>query len=146
MSCEQRNADFCKAQTDVQMAYIEAEREVNKLKAENERLRSCLSDAAENKRLVMGEYKQLRKENERLRQELAIRDKSEQEKVIDYLSEQSVDWEDRYRALASENVKLREMITDAYEALCADKAGMFHKLILASMEDDMRKLGIEVQS
>ena len=28
MSWEQRNHDFCNAQTDAQMAYIEAEREV----------------------------------------------------------------------------------------------------------------------
>ena len=81
-----------------------------RLKAENERLRSCLSDAAENRRLVMGEYKQLREENERLRQELAIRKESEQEKVIDYLSEQSVDWEYRYRALVSENAKLEKRL------------------------------------
>ena len=40
---------------------------VNRLRAENERLRSCLSDDAENERLIMGEYKQLREENERLR-------------------------------------------------------------------------------
>ena len=40
MSLEQRNADFCNAQTDAQMAYIEAEREVNKLKAENAKLRA----------------------------------------------------------------------------------------------------------
>ena len=39
MSWEQRNADFCKAQTDAQMAYIEAEREVDRLKAENAKLR-----------------------------------------------------------------------------------------------------------
>lgn len=42
-----------------------------------------------------------------------------------------------------ENAKLRELIADVHEALRADKAGMFHKLILASMEDDMQKLGIE---
>lgn len=43
-----------------------------------------------------------------------------------------------------ENAKLRELIADVHEALCADKTGMFHMLTLASMEDDMRKLGIEV--
>ena len=42
------------------------------------------------------------------------------------------------------NAKLRELLADVLDALCADKAGMFHKLILASTEDDMRELGIEV--
>lgn len=39
MSWEQRNEYFCKAQTDMQMIYIEAEREVKQLKAENAKLR-----------------------------------------------------------------------------------------------------------
>ena len=43
-----------------------------------------------------------------------------------------------------ENAKLRELVRDVHEALRADKAGMFHKLTLASVEDDMRELGIEV--
>lgn len=38
MGWEQRNADFCKAQTDAQMAYIEAEREVDQLQDENDKL------------------------------------------------------------------------------------------------------------
>ena len=44
MGWEQRNADFCKAQTDAQMAYIEAEREVDQLQAENARLRELCAD------------------------------------------------------------------------------------------------------
>lgn len=47
-------------------------------------------------------------------------------------------------AMEAENARLRGLITDVHEALCADKAGMFHRLTLASMEDDMRELGIEV--
>jgi len=39
VSWEQRNADFCKAQTDAQMAYIEAEREADRLEKENAKLR-----------------------------------------------------------------------------------------------------------
>ena len=39
---EQRNADFCNAQTNAQMAYIEAEREVDRLQAENAKLREEL--------------------------------------------------------------------------------------------------------
>ena len=46
-----------------------------------------------------------------LRQELAIREASEQEKVIDYLGKECVDWEDKYRALAKENAKLRELVS-----------------------------------
>lgn len=45
MSWEQRNADFCNAQTDAQMAYIEAEREVDRLQTENEKLRELVRDA-----------------------------------------------------------------------------------------------------
>ena len=48
--------------------------------------------------------------------------------------------------IEAENAKLRELIADVHDALRADKAGMFHKLILASMEDDMRELGIEVEA
>lgn len=46
--------------------------------------------------------------------------------------------------LRDENAKLRELIADVRDALRADKTGMFHKLILASMEDDMRELRVEV--
>ena len=61
-------------------------------------------------RWYTAKIRELEEENERLRQELAIREESEQEKVIDYLSEQSVDWEDRYRALVSENAKLEKRL------------------------------------
>ncbi|MEE1210294.1 MAG: hypothetical protein U0K60_09680 [Parafannyhessea umbonata] len=44
MSWEQRNADFCNAQTDAQMAYIEAEREVDRLQTENAKLRELVED------------------------------------------------------------------------------------------------------
>jgi len=46
-------------------------------------------------------------------------------------------------AVDEENAKLRETIADIHEALCADRIGMFHNLIVSSMEDDMRELGIE---
>ena len=47
MSWEQRNADFCNAQTDAQMAYIEAEREVDRLQTENAKLRELVQDMCE---------------------------------------------------------------------------------------------------
>lgn len=53
---------------------------------------------------------ELCQENERLRQELAIRESSEQEKVIDYLGKECVDWEDKYLALAGDNAKLRKLV------------------------------------
>ena len=46
----------------------------------------------------------------------------------------------------ADNAKLRELVADVHEALRSDKAGMFHELILASMEDDMRELGVEVDA
>lgn len=48
-------------------------------------------------------------DNERLRQELAICEESEQEKCIEYLRQENIDWEDRYRELAKENAKLHEL-------------------------------------
>lgn len=39
---EQRNADFCKTQTDAGFAYIKAERRVKALEAENAKLREDL--------------------------------------------------------------------------------------------------------
>lgn len=53
---------------------------------------------------------ELCQENEALRLELAIREKSEQEKVIDYLGKECVDWEDKYLALAGDNAKLRKLV------------------------------------
>ena len=52
-----------------------------------------------------------------LRQELAIREASEQEKVIEYLRQENVDWEDKYRALAKENEKLRWLCGELSEFL-----------------------------
>ena len=39
---EQRNADFCKAQTDAQLAYIEAERRAAELEEQNAKLRELV--------------------------------------------------------------------------------------------------------
>ena len=44
MSWEQRNHDFSTAQVDAQAAYIEAEREVKRLEAENAELRELVRD------------------------------------------------------------------------------------------------------
>ena len=44
MSWEQRNADFCKAQTDAQLTYIEAERRAAELEDENAKLRELVAD------------------------------------------------------------------------------------------------------
>ena len=44
MSQSQRAKDFCKGQTDAQFAYIEAERETDQLKDENDRLRKLVWD------------------------------------------------------------------------------------------------------
>lgn len=50
-----------------------------------------------------------------------------------------------YDSVKANNDRLRELITGVHEALCADRVGIFHRLILAGMEDDMRELGIEVE-
>lgn len=56
------------------------------------------------------------------------------------------DTDDKNIRLKAENAKLRELITNVHEALCLDKAGMFHEPIIKSLERDMRELGIEVES
>lgn len=50
----------------------------------------------------------------------------------------------KYVQKESENAKLRKLIIDVHEALKADRVGIFHKQILANMENDMHELGIEV--
>ena len=50
------------------IANLKAEREVKQLKDENERLRSCLSDSAENSKQIMHEAHVQAEENEKLRE------------------------------------------------------------------------------
>ena len=89
----------------------------------------------------------LEAENERLRQDVAICSESEQEKCIDYLHKENIDWEDRYRELAKENANLRKLVLQDYdfvkylnecEAYPSSKDISFH-------EHQMRELGIEVE-
>lgn len=87
-----------------------------------------------------------RAEADRLREELADAPKCEVcEAMLDCDECLRADSSQKERRqLEAENAKLRELVADVHEALCSDKAGMFHELILASMEDDMRELGVEV--
>lgn len=50
------------------------------------------------------------------------------------------------KELQAENAKLRGLIADVHEALCLDKTTLFREAIIKSLGDDMRKLGIEVES
>lgn len=59
------------------------------------------------------------------------------------LQEQGKRLFDKTLELETENAELRELVDDVHAALRADKTGMFHKLILASMEDDMRELEVD---
>lgn len=68
MGWEQRNADFCKAQTDAQMAYIEAEREVDQLQAENAKLREQLEYDRQTSRSRLESIDRLKTENAKLRE------------------------------------------------------------------------------
>lgn len=76
-------------------------------------------------------------DNERLRQELAICEESEQEKSIEYLRQENIDWEDRYRTLANENAKLRELVRE----LLTDPDAWDYDFFTWRIE----KLGIEVK-
>ena len=68
-----RSRQFAEAQTDAMTVYCDAERDLKELQAENAklldenaRLRSCLSDDADNARQIMGENAKLREQGERL--------------------------------------------------------------------------------
>lgn len=61
-------------------------------------------------------------DNERLRQELAICEESEQEKCIECLRQENIDWEDRYRTLANESAKLRELVEHLQPTDCEGNA------------------------
>lgn len=122
MSWEQRNADFCNAQTDAQMAYIEAEREVDRLETENAKLREQIHW------LKQGDILHVLTDQEYI-------DQCERE----HLMQVSID------ALDKENAKLRELVRDMWhEGMC--ECGSRGKC--ASCEYDyptrMRELGIEV--
>lgn len=83
---------------------------------------------------------ELKAENARLRQELAIREASEQEKVIDYLGKECVDWEDKYLALAGENAKLREACAELLKMVERHDPEWLH---WPEMHDELRKLGMK---
>ena len=122
MSWEQRNADFCNAQTDAQMAYIEAEREVDRLQTENAKLREQIHW------LKKGDILHVLTDQEYI-------DQCERERLMQV----SID------ALDKENAKLRELVRDMWhEGMC--ECGSRGKC--ASCEYDypprMRELGIEV--
>ena len=121
MSWEQRNADFCNAQTDAQMAYIEAEREVKRLQDENAKLREQIHW------LKKGDILHVLTDQEYI-------DQCERE----HLMQVSID------ALDKENAKLRELMSELYQ--CSRQVGCNHCDYKdgCSMFDRMRDLGIEV--
>lgn len=74
------------------------------------------------------DLQQMNTENAELRQELAIREASEQEKVIEYLRQENVDWEVRYNALRAENTKLRKLlgkVLSSHDKMCAQRGKCF---------------------
>jgi len=109
----------------------------------------------------------LQAENAKLREELAIRKVSEQEKVIECLRQENIDWEDKYRALASKNAKLRELCKDMmafvedddacehcrHDAECVEAADgelvlpyESRCLMLGLFADRMRELSVEADA
>lgn len=95
---------------------------------------------------------ELQAENGSLRAELGVYKGSAQEDVIDYLRQECVDWEDAYRAVVSENAKLRELMT--FYIRCLTKGHVNCDSCLLNGEDDCdhgrrvieraERLGIEV--
>ena len=97
MSWEQRNADFSKGMADAQMAYIEAEREVDRLQTENAKLREQIHW------LKQGDILHVLTDQEYI-------DQCERE----HLMQVSID------ALDKENAKLRELVRGLQ--YCANEA------------------------
>lgn len=116
MSWEQRNADFCKAQTDAQMAYIEAEREVDRLRAENAELQEQVANLTDRSFRMADKMDCLNAENDELRG------------LVREL------WEG-YNDPRCEECHLRDTPTCADCPICAREA---------SVIDRMRELGVEV--
>lgn len=90
----------------------------------------------------------LRIENVKLQKELITRT-SEQEKVIECLRQENIDWENKYCALAAENAKLRKLVEVSLR--CCDnkcdgckflKQGLCH---VSEFEDEARELGVEIK-
>lgn len=141
MSWDQRNEAFSKAQTDAQMAYIEAEREVRSLQAENAKLREEL---AQWERLTAGielpDYpivqfkpKDLERENAKLREEIEAAKHDLQ--VFSMCSVQ----------LDAENARLRKLLQDV--AICASGNYCFdcpHQHDGCDRDERLRAEGIEV--
>jgi len=128
VSWEQRNADFCKAQTDAQMAYIEAEREVDRLQAENTKLRAERDHMWALRDTWQENDAKLREENERLRSVVS-------------------DGADNARELRAENAKLRELCTDMWSYINApvnQRNSLKERLaVYDDLADRMRELGVD---
>ena len=102
----------------------EVEGHIDQLNAENARLRSCLSDDAENAKLIMAENAKLREERRAY------------QATIDSLVDECTDYE-------TENAKLRELVAELW-ALADGYTPDDSELDTA--RDLMRELGIEVPS
>ena len=126
MSWEQRNADFCNAQTDAQMAYIEAEREVDRLQTENAKLREQIHW------LKQGDILHVLTDQEYI-------DQCERE----HLMQVSID------ALDKENAELRELVRNLRRVIPADVVGVVigantdHPTYY-KFDEAFRELGVEV--
>lgn len=114
--------------------------EIERLEAENERLREAAERDADVMEALNLSLEESQAENAKLRDAMYTNAGKHALQHMD---------EDELRIWATQQSEyieeLKELIADVHEALCADKTGMFHRLTLASMEDDMRELGIEVE-
>ena len=134
-SWEQRNADFCNAQTDAQMAYIEAEREVDRLQTENAKLREQMERLVTLLRVDCD----IDASWDGLRRFWSIG-----------LTEDGCLMRDRACKAEAENAKLRELVriagTYCVNGLCGKDDGcpLYLGKPYCALPDRMRELGIEV--
>lgn len=138
--------------TAEEVAHID--RTIADLKDENARLRSCLSDDAENARTIMAENAKLREQIHWLKQGDILHVLTDQEYIDqcerEHLMQVSID------ALDKDNAKLRELVADMWRFIGAackkyprlfDPATQGGQMVLPNaidaFEQRMRELGVE---
>ena len=133
--------------TAEEVAHID--RTIADLKDENARLRSCLSDDAENARMIMAENAKLREQIHWLKQGDILHVLTDQEYIDqserERLMQVSID------ALDKENAKLRELVLDVVLLASCDGVSVTKMQLHVkggdwrTIADRMRELGIEVE-
>lgn len=136
--------------TAEEVAYID--RTIADLKDENARLRSCLSDDAENARMIMAENAKLREQIHWLKKGDILHVLTDQEFAEQQKHEREM--QASIKALDDENAKLRELVRTFYHCTTSGECdecpinggGPVHLMpdtICDTIHDRMRELGVD---